>query len=1845
MTRVERQLSTLCAVAAGLISLLGCAARWLHLPWLAAAGGMVPSSAAGLLILSLGLLWQLWCRQSGWRWVVDGLVGAGTLVCVVLAGRVPGWPNINPTSAGSLILMMGVLVSAQRPRASEAGLGVALLLLGAHGVLLMGRIHGMYLLPDFGESPPSIATTFVFVALSLGLVLVRNLSGWFFVNFMGEEEAQIVLDAATQQRRRWSAVRIGGLVGVVLSLGLFSYLGFHVRQVREEIGPRLTNVADLKVAQIINWRKERIGDARVLMRDPFLVDALDPTALRRGDGVFFPRILAYFSELERNYGYESIALFDRSRKCVLTIPATAGSSDLLAAEVAHSAATSGDVTVVDLHRDAAGKILMEFVVPVRGPDGVINGYLQLQVNARQQLMPYVRLPFTMFGSEEALLVRRQGLEVEYLNPLRFNPKAVLNLHFPTSQLSLPAARAVVERRVELSEGIDYRGVPVFWVSRPVFGSPWVLLAKADCLEVYATVQTEIWSMVACIVSVLVVLGLLFGNFWRNRQRVLENEHYVAVNQRHAAAQRLALVMRHANDVFFLYDAEMRIVEANDRASQLYGYTGSELLQLTAAQLRAVDSADATERDFSSALIRGGLVFETTHQRKDGTTFPVEVSSKSVKIEGKSHVFSIVRDISERKQLLETLGREEARFRSVFDHAPVGISLSAQGKVELVNAECIRITGVSLAESADPSAYVRVTPPEDHARQLQVAAAFLQGEVDHYTVEKRYVRPDGGIQWAEMTSRRYTDPVTGASRAVTTLVDLTQRKAQEALITKLSRQYLVRGKIDQVLVRAKSRDALVREICSVLVEVGKYPFAWVGWLNALTRLVEPAAVAGDDQGYVPGMRLSTDAAVQVVRGPSGTALREGRTYVCNDFLHDPLSVTWRERACRNEIQSTIVLPLRCEGRILGLISVYAAERDYFGASEVEQLEAVAADVSFALEVFAGEERRKRAEAELRKLSLVVEQSPASIMITNLDGVLEYVNPRFTETSGYTMDEVRGQNPRVIKSALNPPAVYQDLWRTITRGKVWRGELINRKKNGESYTELMLVTPVRDAQGRPTHYIALKEDITARVIAERKLRQLSRAVEQAPLSILITDPWGVIEYANPHCFTATGYTEAEVLGQDMRMFKSGQTPPETYADMWQALHCEEVWRGVFSNRKKNGEIYHERAVIAPITDDAGKVTHYVALKEDITQRMIMEAALQDSQKLYRLITDNTSDVIWMYDPVAARFTYCSPAVVKLRGYTPEEVLAQRMDEVLTPESDAYLARVLPVRLARFAAGDHSAVKQIDQVDQVHRDGSIVTTEIATTLLSDADGRVTQILGVTRDITARVRSEEALRESEEQFREVFDLGTDAILVHELESGRIVMANQAASQSYGYAVEHLLTLRPEDLSDEPEATKATHRQIMASEGTAWFVPCRLHRRADGTIFPVEISMRIFRRRGQLLAVAALRDITLQQQARAKLERFNEELEQKVVLRTEEIALRNREIEALLKSIPDLVLRMKRDGTVINFQPAKGSTPLSALVPAPGDWHGTGLPESLLKTAADTGASALAGGATTVTEGELHLATGPLTAEFRASPIGREEYVVFVRDITDRKQLEAETSAMLEKEREVSEMKTRFISVASHEFRTPITAAMVTAELLASHHEHITPTKRQEMHDRIHSSLYRLTEMLDDVLTLSRMDANRTAVRLKPIDLSAFMQGLVTEAKLADREAHACELHLAGDTAHFVTDVDLLRPILSNLLSNAMRYSPAGTVVTARIEAEPSRVTMVVEDQGIGVPEEDRARIFEAFERGSNIGNIKGTGLGLSIVKRMTLLLGGTIEVASPEGGGTRFILIFPRTGAPALR
>jgi PAS domain S-box-containing protein len=203
----------------------------------------------------------------------------------------------------------------------------------------------------------------------------------------------------------------------------------------------------------------------------------------------------------------------------------------------------------------------------------------------------------------------------------------------------------------------------------------------------------------------------------------------------------------------------------------------------------------------------------------------------------------------------------------------------------------------------------------------------------------------------------------------------------------------------------------------------------------------------------------------------------------------------------------------------------------------------------------------------------------------------------------------------------------------------------------------------------------------------------------------------------------------------------------------------------------------------------------LEQELAERQQVERALRTSEAHYRLLSENSSDVIWLFDVAAQRFTYVSPSVERLRGYEASEVLHQRLAEVMTPASLEMVAAALPARLTAFAAGDDSVRTQTHEVEQTRRDGSTVPTEVVTTLIAGPDRRVARILGVSRNIAQRKAAEQALRRSEQKFARVFKFSPDAIFLATLPERRLVEVNEALVRMAGYASEELLGRTPDEL------------------------------------------------------------------------------------------------------------------------------------------------------------------------------------------------------------------------------------------------------------------------------------------------------------------------------------------------------------------------------------------------------------------------------------------------------------------
>lgn len=227
--------------------------------------------------------------------------------------------------------------------------------------------------------------------------------------------------------------------------------------------------------------------------------------------------------------------------------------------------------------------------------------------------------------------------------------------------------------------------------------------------------------------------------------------------------------------------------------------------------------------------------------------------------------------------------------------------------------------------------------------------------------------------------------------------------------------------------------------------------------------------------------------------------------------------------------------------------------------------------------------------------------------------------------------------------------------------------------------------------------------------------------------------------------------------------------------------------------------------------------------------------------------------------------------------------------------------------------------------------------------------------------------------------------------------------------------------------------------------------------------------------------------------------------------------------------------------------------------------------------------------------------------------------------------------ERELGELKSRFVGMVSHEFRTPLGVTMSAVEVIRHYDEQLTADKRRELCDDIYSATRNMASLMEHVLLLGRVEAGKLGFKPMPLSLAGLIQKIVDEQQSISESRCPIRIETEGELDGAVGDEALIRHILGNLISNAVKYSPTGEPVTVKIERRGSEAVCSIVDRGIGIPEKDQEHLFESFNRASNVGDIPGTGLGLVIVKRCVEFHGGSISLVSAAGQGTTFTVVLP--------
>jgi PAS domain S-box-containing protein len=443
-----------------------------------------------------------------------------------------------------------------------------------------------------------------------------------------------------------------------------------VEELAREIHNNLLTITKFKADQIITWRNENLKDAHLIQTNSFLTNSIDEWESNKINDADRIQTINWLKSFQVDNGYSHILLLDGNFKYIWS----SEPSDSLGPhgkESAIKSIQSGSILFSDLHRAPNHpEIHIDMHIPLflqQDNSAKLIAMLVVRLNPADFLYPLIQSWPTISKSAETILIRKQGDSILCLNELRHLKNTALNLRFPISNTIFSVIDQYPSQ--SFSEGLDYRNVQVISYTMKIPGTDWFVMSKIDRDEIYAPVRREAFIILIIIIS-LITLSLLVGILiWKNRQAKYYRDEYLSEVERKALLKHFEYLFKLANDALFLLSVDGKIIEANEHAVKVYGYTHEELLRLNVIDFRTDKNKAAYDKIVKKVIESDGYTFESIHVKKNGLLFQVEISSRLIDIDGKHYFQSIIRDITDRKQFEKALKESEIRYRELFDNNP------------------------------------------------------------------------------------------------------------------------------------------------------------------------------------------------------------------------------------------------------------------------------------------------------------------------------------------------------------------------------------------------------------------------------------------------------------------------------------------------------------------------------------------------------------------------------------------------------------------------------------------------------------------------------------------------------------------------------------------------------------------------------------------------------------------------------------------------------------------------------------------------------------------------------------------------------------------------------------------------------------------------------------------------------------------------------------------------------------------------------------------------------------------------------------------------------------------------
>lgn len=739
--------------------------------------------------------------------------------------------------------------------------------------------------------------------------------------------------------------------------------------------------------------------------------------------------------------------------------------------------------------------------------------------------------------------------------------------------------------------------------------------------------------------------------------------------------------------------------------------------------------------------------------------------------------------------IQTQAASEQLLQAFMEHNEGLFALiDEQGRFLFRSSTAVRITGWEPEIFTEiPYQYIH---PADVTLARETISAIAKEPGKTMPLELRLQHKNGHYIWLQGSiCNLLQEP--GIGGIIINLRDITAQKEAEEKNIRTTRLYFFISQINQMIVKTKDEATLFREACQIAVGIGKFRMAWIGLIDASTKTLQPVIYAGEEDGYLSKINISSVGDGPEGRGPTGTAIREGRYIVCNNIEKSPEMAPWREAAIGRGYLSSISLPIIKSGAVMGAFTLYAPVPDFFNAEEIELLREVTGDISFAMDIFETERQRKMAEEEQLKskqrYQTLTEVAPAGIFHTDASGYTTYVNPRWCRISGMSAGEALGNG------WLN--AVHKD-----DKAGVISGWDAATKKSDLSFSEYRFVRPdgsiawvlgqaipERDTENRIVGYVGIITDITERREAQQKIENIYR--EKETVLNRISDAMISVDNDWRYTFINDAAMTDHPLGKEATIGKIiWDIHPEMKGTIfWDKYHQAMDERKVLEfenfyppfNRWFSVKIYPAPDGLTIFYRD---ITEYKKTEEQILKNEIRLRKAQEIGKMGYWQQELNSDIVW-----------ASKQAMAIYGF-PE------VEGELTKEQIAgCIVDIDKVQEAFTNLVEHNKPYKIELRIKPAGGGPIKYISALAELEKNENGEPERIVGTLQDISERIKAKDEIIKERVLSDSVINSLPGVVYLYNKDF-RFLRWNKNFETVTGYSAEEIKEMHPLDFFDVAE-------------------------------------------------------------------------------------------------------------------------------------------------------------------------------------------------------------------------------------------------------------------------------------------------------------------------------------------------------------------------------------------------------------------------------------------------------------